>query len=173
MKDVTLSKALMWIFIAQILVLVGGLLPIVAIVGYVLNLVALYAAGKLDEGYKTAFILTIVNTVLSVVASFAGDGLGSIVSIASSVVNLCTLYYVVMTTVKQLEAAGHSDVAAKGVTVWKLNLICTIVAVVLSVLLLIPVIQVIAAVLAIVVGIVSLVAGILYLIFLYKSSKVL
>ena len=171
MKDMSISKALMWLFIAQILGILS-IIPIVgailAIIAFVLNLLALYGAGKLDGGYKTAFTLSIVGIVVAVIGAFAGDGVfGTILNIISTVISLGILYYVVMTTVKHL---GGSDVAAKGVTVWKLNLICTVASVVLTVLVLIaPVLSV----LAIIVAIVEIVASILYMIFLYKSSKAL
>ena len=171
MKDMSISKALNWLFIAQILCILD-IIPLVgailAIIGLVMNLMALNGAGKLDEGYKTAFILSIVGLVVSVVNAFAGGVFGTILDIVSSVISLGILYYVVMTTVKHL---GESDVAAKGISVWKLNLGCTVATVVLSVLSLI--IPLISAVLSVIVAIVGLVAGILYMIFLYKSSKAL
>lgn len=171
MKDMRISKALNWLFIAQILCilavipLVGGILAIVA---FVLNLLALNGAGKLDEGYKTAFMLSIVGIVVAIVGAFAGSGVfGSIVSIISTVVSLGILYYVIMTTNKHL---GNSDVAAKGLTVWKLNLICIAASVVLTLLaLIIPVL----AFLAVIVAIVEIVAGIMYIVYLYKASKAL
>ena len=172
MKDMSISKALNWLFIAEILSilgfipLLGGILVIIA---FVMNLLALHGAGKLDEGYKTAFTLSIVGIVVSIVAAFAGDGVfGTILDIISAVIALGILYYVVMTTVKHL---GDSDVAAQGLAVWKLNLICTVALVVLTLLALI--VPVIAGVLLIIVAIVEIVAGIMYIVFLYKSSKAL
>lgn len=173
MKDMTVSKALNWLFIAQILCLlvfipvVGAIL---AIIGAVTNFLALYGAGKLDNGYHTAFILTVVAIVVSVLSAFAGGIFGSLVEIVSTVVELGILYFVVTPTCGLLEAAGCPEIAAKGVTVWKINLICTIVSVVLGLLSFIPVL---ATVLGVVNGIVLIVAGILYLVFLYKSAKAL
>lgn len=172
MKDMSISKALMWLFISQILSILSGLLAVLGIVAFVLNLLALYGAGRKDQGYKTAFILSIVGIVVSIVGAIAGETvLGSIISIISIVINLGILYYVVITTNSCLEGSDAPDLAAKGNNVWKLNLICSIAAVVLTVLLLI--VPMLAAVLAIVVGIVEIVAAILYMIYLYKSSKAL
>jgi len=177
MKEGTVSQALKWLFIAEILMIVGAFIPLIGailiIVGFVMNLVALHKASKLDDGYHTAFVLSIAGIVVSIISTFAGGILDSILSILTTVISLGILYYVVMTTVKHLEAEGSDDVAARGVTVWKLNMICTVVSVILSVLALIPVIQILAALLAVIVTIVEVVAGILYLIFLYKSYNAL
>lgn len=173
MKDMTVSKALKWIFIAEILSLLA-FIPVVgailALVAFVLNLVALYGASKLDQGYHTAFVLTIVGIVLSVLAIFANGVFGSLVSIVSTVVSLGILYFVITTTCKHLESNGAAEVAQKGANVWKINLICTIAAVVLTLLAFVPVL---AVVLGVIIGIVQIVAGILYLIFLYKSYNAL
>lgn len=174
MNDMTVSKALKWIFIAQILCLlafipvVGAILSIIALV---LELVALYGASKLDQGYHTAFILTIVGIVLSVLSLFAGDGVfASLVSIVSDVVSLGILYFVITTTCKHLEEVGNAEVAKKGMNVWRINLVCTIACVVLILLAFVPVL---AVLLGVVVAIVQIVAYILYLIFLYKSYQAL
>lgn len=173
MKDMTVSKMLKWIFIAQILCLlsfiplVGGIL---AIIGLVLEVVALYGASKLDQGYHTAFILTIVNIVLSVLELFAVGVFASLVGIVSSVISLGILYFVITTTCKYLEVSGSPEVAQKGMNVWKINLICTIASVVLVLLAFVPVLSVL---LGIVIAIVQIVAYILYLIFLYKGYHAL
>lgn len=167
MKDMTVSKALKWVFIAAIL----NLFPIVSIVGFILNLVALYAAGKLEKGYNTAFMLSIAGIVVSVIAAFTGNGVfGSLVSIVSTIISLGVLYFIVSTTNGLLNAAGDSEIAAKGEKVWKINLICVVAAVVLSLLAFVPAL---AVILGIVIWIVKIVALILYLIYLYNSSKAL
>lgn len=174
MKDMTVSKALKWIFIAAILQIFSGLGVIGSILGiiaFVLNLVALYGAGKLEQGYNTAFVLSIVGIVLSVLSLINSVVLGTIVGIVSAVVELAILYFVINTTCNLLRANGSDDVAQKGDTVWKINLICTVAVVVL--LLLLAIVPLLAAFLTIVVAIVSIVGSILYLIFLYKSYNAL
>lgn len=173
MKDMTVSKALKWIFIAEILTILA-FIPVVgailALIGFILNLVALYGASKLDQGYHTAFVLTIVGIVVSVLNLFASGVFGSLVSIVSTVVSLGILYFVITTTCKHLEACGKDEIAKKGTKVWKINLICTIASVVLTLLAFVPVL---AVVLAIIIAIVNIVAAILYLVFLYKSYNAL
>lgn len=161
MKDMTVSKALKWMFIAQILTLLA-FIPLVgavlALIGFILNLVALYGASKLEHGYHTAFILSVVGIVVSILGLFASGVFGTIVSIVSTVVSLGIIYFVITTTCGLLEANGASEVAQKGQKVWKLNLICTIASVVLTLLSFVPAL---AGILAIVVAIVEIVAYIL------------
>lgn len=176
MKDMTVSKALNWLFIAEILAilafipLVGGFLLIAS---FVLNLLALYGASKLESGYHNAFILAIAGIVISLVSALTKNStiFSTLLSICSTVVSLGIIFFVVNTTGSLLQNAGASDIAATGRTVWTLNLICAAASVVLSLLaLLLPVI---AAVLAIIVGIIQIVAYVMYLVFLNKSSKAL
>ena len=174
MKDMTVSKALKWIFIAQILTILA-VIPVVgailAIIGFVMNLLALYGASKLEQGYHTAFILSIVGIVVSIISAFAKGFVGTLVGIVSTVVSLGIIYFVIMTTNGLLKGNGDGEIAQKGEKVWKLNLICTVVSVVLSVVALIA--PGLAAVLAVIVAIVEIVAYILYLVYLNKSYKAL
>lgn len=169
-------------FIAEILVIIGSLLAwipllgsVLSIVGGILCLVGLHTAGGDDEGYRSAFTLSIINIVLTVILVFvaAVPILGSLLSIVSSLISLAVIFYVCRTTSNLCSATGHEDVARKGNTVWTINLVCTIVSVVLSLLILIPIVNVLAAVAMLVVAIVELVGYILYLIFLYKGSAAL
>jgi len=175
MKDMTVSKALKWLFIAQILSILS-FIPIagaiLAIIGFVLNILALYGASKLQPGYHTAFVASIAGIVLSIIAAFAGDGIfGSIISILSTVISLAIIYFVIDTTNGLLRGYGEDEIAAKGDKVWKLNLICAIAAVVLTVVLII--VPLLGAVLGIIIGIVEIVAYVLYLIYLHKSYNAL
>ncbi len=175
MKDMTVSKALKWIFIAQILGLfawvpVVGL--ILAIVGFVMNLLALHGASKLEAGYHTAFILSVAGIVVSIIAIFANKGvLGSIVSIISTIISLGIIYYIINTTNGLLRSGGHEDIAVRGDKVWKINLYCTIAAVVLTIIAVIA--PVLGVILSVVVAIVEIVGYVLYLIYLNKSYNVL
>lgn len=164
MKDMTVSKALKWIFIAAILLMI----PIANIVGFILNLLALYGAGKIEKGYNTAFTLSVVGIVVSVLSAFSGNGVFAILlGIVSMIVSLGVLYFVITTTNGLLK---DGELVAKGEKMWMINLVCTIVSVVLTVLGFLPVL---ASLVSVMVLIVEIVATILYLIYLYKSSKAL
>lgn len=145
-----------------------------ALVFGVLSLVGLYGAGKDIEGCKTAFTLTIINMVLSIVSALVGTGfLGAIFSVAGYVLSFLVSYFVCTSVSEVMRQIGAVDVASKGELVWKINAVCYAVLIVIAILSRIPGVALIASVAAIGVTIASLVASIFYMIFLNKSSKAL
>lgn len=163
-----ICSVLLFIPIINILAAIG------ALVFGILSLVGLYTAGKDIAGCKTAFTITIINLVVSILGNIFKTGiLGSIVTIAGYVLSLLSVYYVCTSVAEVMNSINAGDVAQKGYTVWKINLVCYIVDIVIAVLALIPVLNVIAGVAAIIVAIVSLVASILYMVFLNQSYKAL
>lgn len=172
----TAGKGLMFLFIAQILVL-GSIIPFigifVALAALVLSLYAFYTLSSAGEQYKNAFTLTIIVLVISIVKIFAGDGfLSAILDIATSVINLIVVFYVCNGTADLLRGIDDGLVNRAGL-IWKMYMICTVVMIICEFLVLIPIINIIAGLTAIVILIVQFVASILYLIFLWSSQKVL
>lgn len=163
----TVGDGLMLVFVGQILSifsflpLLGGIL---AIIGTIVELVGLYKAGSQEDGYRTAFTLSIVIIVLSFVGLIV-----PFINLINSILSMVVLYIVCNTTADLLDHCDY-ETAQRGRTVWKICLGCTIVLVVCAVLLFIPLINVLAAIAAVVTAIVSLVGGILYLMFLYRAS---
>ncbi|MGN0166596.1 MAG: hypothetical protein ACI4AB_01015 [Acetatifactor sp.] len=149
---------------------VGG---IGAIVFTVISLVGLYSAGKDIEGCKQAFTLTIVNMVLSILGALLAKVavLAVLISLASDVVSFLIVYLVCTSVGAVLKANNYADVAGKGETVWKINLVCYAVSIVVTILAKIPLLSILAGIVSFIVGIAGLVAGILYMIFLYKSYQ--
>lgn len=164
-----ICTVLMLIPIVNIIAAIG------ALVFMIISLVGLNAAGQDIEGCKKAFMFTIVNLLVSVLSSFLGSiaVIGTILTIAQSILSLLVTYYVCTSVSEVMNTIGHADVAQQGNLVWKINLVCYAVDIVLTVLALIPVLNVLAGIAGYVIGIVSLVAGILYMIFLNKSYKAL
>lgn len=165
------------LFIAEILAIVAAVLALVPLVGAILAIVAqvlilvgLYQAGGDDEGYKTAFIITIVNLVVSVVSVFAGGVFASILSIVSTILNLAVVYFVVNTTGNLAHSMGKDELSTRGEKVWKLYLICAVASIVITLLSFIPAL---AAALGILLAIFQIIAYILYLIFLNKAAQAL
>lgn len=163
----TIGDGLMIVFIGKIigifsfLPLLGSLL---AIIGTIVQLVGLYKAGRAEDGYRTAFTLSIVIIVLSflgLVVPFVG--------IINTILSMAVLYIVCNTTANLLDHCDYVT-AQRGRTVWKLCLGCTIVIVVCTVLAFIPLINILAAIAALVTAIVAFVSSILYLMFLYRAS---
>ena len=173
MKNMSISEALMWLIIATILSKLSFLLAILGIAALLMNLLALFSAGRRDRGYMTAFFLSIISIVVVVVGAIFQkvEVISSLFNILTLAINLGVLYFVVKTTNGQLTEIGASEVVEKSYAVWKLNLICTVAAMVLTVLQMI--VPALARTLAIAVTIVEIVAAILYMIYLYKSSKAL
>ena len=171
-------KMMFWAEIAAIACVVLMVVPLVnilamiaALAASIISMVGLYKAGSDDEGYKTAFILTIVNLVLELLNGVEGF-FGGLISIASAVVGLAIVYYVCTTTARLLTAVGSAEVAEKS-NVWKLYMVCTVVEVACVLVSWVPVLNVLAAIAAVISAIVMLVAEVLYMIFLYKSYQAL
>lgn len=170
-------------FIAQvgaIICLVLAYIPIIniiaaigAIVFAVISMVGLYNAGKDIDGCMTAFYVTIISLVLRIVAiPFSGNSfLSTIFGIANSVCSFLAVFFVCTSVAAVLKEVGAADTAAKGESVWKINLGCYAASIIISILSVIPVLNVIAGIAAIVLAIVSIVAGVIYIIFLYKSYQ--
>lgn len=173
------------LFIAQIGAIACVILALIPVVGLVAGLAAwvfiilgilgLWQAGKDIEGCKTAFMLTIAGLVVVVLHTFLQTGiLGTILALADTLLDLAVIYFVCHSVGEVLTKNGSNDVAKLGNTVWLINLVCALVSVVVVILALIPVLgAVIAGIGSFLVAIASLVGGVLYIMFLYKSSKAL
>ena len=171
------AEGLKLVFYSQIVSIIGALLSVIPLVGVVLilvsgvmNLVGLNKAAADDTGYRTAFQLTIARIVINLISIFV---LTDLLSQVASLLSLAVIYFVCMTTARLLRGIEEHALADRGELVWKINLVCTVVNVVIYVLSFIPVLNVLAAIAAVVVLIVSLVGAILYLMFLNGSYKVL
>lgn len=168
-------------FYGQIVTIIGMFLawvPLIgaltALAGGVLYLVGLYKAGPDDEGYRTAFMVSIVSIVVNVVSSFVGEGfMATLTSIVSSVLSLAVIYFVCVTTSNLLHSVDQEALSDRGLTVWKINLVCTVVTVAVALLAYVPLLNILAAIAAVLILIVELVGYIMYLMFLNSSSKAL
>lgn len=163
------GKGLFLVFVGQILN-IFALIPIVgailSVVGLVLTLVGLHSAGQYHPGYKTAFTVSIVSLVISVINIFAVGLLG----IVTAILSLVIVYYICTATAELLSSKGDGMLAEKGLKIWKMYKNCTIVTVVCLILAFVPILGIIAAIVAFIAAIVLIVAGILYIIFLYKAQ---
>lgn len=129
--------------VLMIIPVINVLAAIALIVSLVLYMIGINEAGKDDENYKTAFTLIIVqlvisvlNSLISVLNSLIG---GVIFDLVNEALALAVLYFVCITTNKLLKNIGADGrITDRGVVVWKINVICTIVEVVCTLLALIP-----------------------------------
>lgn len=150
--------------------LIGGLL---AMAGVVMELYGLYRMSRAVDSYRTAFYCGLVSLVVSAFSVFVN---GTLVVIGNNLINLLLLYCVCTTTAGILEGLGGvaaNEEAHRGMQVWKINLVCTVVGIGCMLLAYIPVLNMLAALVSVIMLVVSLVGGILYLIFLYKSQAIL
>lgn len=174
------GRGLHLVFLGQIVSIVAVVLTIIPIVGAVAALVGLgmglyglYIASRAVDSYNTALYCTVGGIVLSLFSAFADS---AIVGIIGSLLNLAIIYCVCTVTAGILDGLGGAeahDAANRGMQVWKINLGCTIVSVICSALAIIPIINLLAGLAAVITAVVALVGGILYLIFLHRSSQVL
>ena len=174
------GEGLKKMFVAQIGAIICAVLMIIpvinifaaiaAIVFAVISLIGLYKTGQDIDGCKTAFMITIVNMVVSLLSGFIKIGAFAVIlSIAKSVLSLMVVYYVCNSVAGVMNQIGASDIASIGMNVWNINLVCCIVVIVVSFLAFVPALTVIAGLTAIVCTIASLIASIMYMVFLYKS----
>lgn len=172
----TAGQGLMLIFLGQIVTLFS-FIPVLggfaALAGLIISVIGFYTLSQVNEGYKNAFYLTIVNLVISVLKVIFRTGiLNTMFSLISSIIGLIIVYLVCTTTAELLKGEDDGLVDRAGL-IWKLYAICTCVSIVCSLLMYIPFINILAALFTFVIAIVQIVAAILYLIFLWKSQKVL
>ena len=169
------ADGLKLMFYGEIIALVGALLSVLGLIGLILCIVGpvvsaygLFQAASDDEGYRTAFYLTLGQVVINLIALFAKSGslFASLLSLVSTILGLAVVYYVCITTSNLLHAVDQEAQSARGRTVWMIYLVCAVVSVVVQVLALIPLVNLVAMLLAVVLAIVQLVGYILYMIFL-------
>ena len=154
MKNAALSRALKWLFIAQLLSIVA-LLPLVynlrSLLGAaagLLTLAALVRAAREESGYRAALVLCVANLVLGALSSvllrwfiyflirilgtWAVQIVGAfsaLLSIAGMVLGLLILRQVCLTTAGLVDDPG---LAARGIRAWRVNLICTVAVLLLA-----------------------------------------
>lgn len=145
-------------------------------VGMIIYLVGLYGLRNIQPEYRTAFQCWLVSFVLNLISSLAGEGslIASILDLATTVLNLVVLWLVLQATNRLMEEISRDDVIQRGRTVWTLNVISTVCAVVVA---LIPIKAAAGAALALTISLaalaVSVVAGFWYLGYLGRAATAL
>lgn len=145
-------------------------------VGMIIYLVGLYGLRNVQPEYRTAFQCWLVSLVLGLISGLAGEGslIASILDLATTVLNLVVLWLVLTATNRLMEEISRDDVIQWGRTVWILNLISTVCAVVVA---LIPIEVATGAALALTISLaalaVSVVADFWYLGYLGQAATAL
>lgn len=154
MKNAALSRALKWLFIAQLLSIVA-LLPLVYNLRYLLGaaaglltLAALVRAAREASGYRAALVLCVANLVLGALSSVLlrwfiyflirmlgtwavqiVGALSALLSMAGMVLGLLILRQVCLTTTGLVD---DPNLATRGIWVWRVNLVCTVAVLLLT-----------------------------------------
>ena len=184
LKTVYQARLVGLISIVLVIVPIVQIFAIAAIlVAAFLSLVGLAQCRKDDKGYRTAFNLVIIglvtNLAASLVSAFAGtEGVAgicsNILSIATDVLSLASLYFVCITTNRLLKAAAE-NLIDRGIVVWKLNVVCTVILLVCYLLRMIPgnIAAIIAGYLAIFAVIAQIIGTVLYILYLRNAYRAL
>lgn len=186
LKTVYQARLVGLISIVLVIVPIVQVLAVAAmlIAGF-LALVGLAQCRKDDNGYCTAFNMVIAglvtNLATSLVSAYAGaEGFagicGNILSIATDVLSLASLYFVCITTNHLLkETAAAENLIDRGIVVWKLNVVCTVILLVCYLLRMIPgnIAVIIAGYLAIFAVIAQIIGTVLYILYLRNAYRAL
>lgn len=186
LKTVYQARLVGLISIVLVIVPIVQVLAVAAmlIAGF-LALVGLAQCRKDDNGYRTAFNMVIAGLVTNLAASlvsayaraegFAGI-CSNILSIATDVLSLASLYFVCITTNRLLkETAAAKNLIDRGIVVWKLNVVCTVILLVCYLLRMIPgnIAAIIAGYLAIFAVIAQIIGTVLYILYLRNAYRAL
>ena len=184
----TLYQARLVGLISIVLVIV----PIVQVLAVAAMLVAAFLAlvglaqcRKDDKGYRIAFNMIIAslvtNLATNLVSAYAGtEGFagicGNILSIATDVLSLASLYFVCITTNRLLkEVAAAEKLIDRGIVVWKLNVVWAIILLVCYLLQMIPgnITAIITGYLEIFALIAQIVGSVLYILYMHSTYRAL
>ncbi|MEG1292302.1 MAG: hypothetical protein RSD28_08405 [Lachnospiraceae bacterium] len=182
MENGTASGGMMAVGVISALVTVGSV--IFVLVAGVIEIVALFKLSPIHAGYKFALIWVIVSLVASLIVSIPTlfengatlpwyQTFSKVWEIAPPIFGLLKVYFVLGATAAILTDKGDMTVAAKGVAVRKIYIICTIVIVVAELGAFVPALVGFASFVTIVTSVVQLVALFKYIGFLGDAVKVL
>ena len=185
LKTVYQARLVGLISIVLVIVPIVQVLAVAAmlIAGF-LALVGLAQCRKDDKGYRTAFNLVIIglvtNLAASLVSAYAGtEGIagicGNILSMADDILSLASLYFVCITTNRLLKETAAENLIDRGIVVWKLNVVCTVILLVCYLLRMIPgnIAVIIAGYLAIFAVIAQIIGTVLYILYLRNAYRAL
>lgn len=158
----------------------GLVLPIV---GYIMNLVGLHQAGKDEDGFRTAFIVSIFALIIAVIAGiFTGFNIATGVAdnIATVIQRICEIIVFVMVVggVASLAARlGKENMIGNAKTVLTIFIVCWVINILASLVDLIfgvnDTTATITGIASIVVAVFSIIGYVVYLVFLGKAKNML
>lgn len=146
-----------------------------ALVFMVMSMIGLHQTGNDIEGCRTAFTLTIVNIIISVVGAFFHSGIMHIiVVIAGYLISVMVTYLVCKSVGEVMNRIGAMEAARKGETAWKINAVCYVLLTVIAVAQSLPVFGFLTSLIgSLIVLVLSVIASVFYMLFLGQSSHAL
>lgn len=139
----------------------------------IVSWVGIYKVSASLEDAKPAFVLAIINTVVSFIQkNISGLSFTYIIlGIAGTVLAASVIYYIVKVTSSELAKNGNSDMERKGNVIWILCLVVSGVTALVYLLIMLRLVGAYAKLFTMLASIVGLVMEILYLIYLYSAGK--
>lgn len=151
-----------------VLSIIGALATLVFAIIY---LIGLNTAGKDIDGCKTAFIITIINIIVSVVGLITGQK--GFTDLLGYIFNILVVYNVCTSVATILRTEGKEYLAEKGQTAWIMFLVADLIEIVCYLLAFVRSLYALAFILILVSLIVLIVSSIIYIGFLKNSSEAL
>lgn len=151
---------------------------IIAIVGAIINIVGLVQAGKDEKFFKYALYAMIIFFIVSLIVNMAlsTSGYKDYVSSGSKIINLVVNVLVIQGVINLANAKQDEKVASKGLLVFKLIIVVTVLEIIASIIAAATQ-NTVAAAIVLVIAIVALILGIvryfIYLSMLSNAKKML
>lgn len=158
--------------LVMLIPIVGTILGGIGVIVFgILNLIALYGAGKTVEGCKMAFIFSIANLVIGLLTRV--PVLGKVLALVGIVLGFLVVQNVCSALSEVMKDLGSNGTAEDGDKVVKIYLVCSAASLVITILSWIKIFSGIAVVLNIVLAVVEVVAIFMFVSFLKKCSDAL
>lgn len=161
--------------VVMIIPVIGILAAIAALVFMVMSMIGLNQAGKDIDGCRTAFGLTIVNIILSVIGALFESGvMHVIIQIAGYVVSFMVTYLVCTSVGDVMNRIGDVEAAHSGEIAWKINAVCSVLLVLIVIVMMLPVFGIFAGMTGALIALIpSLLSEVFYMLFLGTSNHAL
>lgn len=151
------------------------LAAIAALVFLILSMIGLNQAGRDIDGCRSAFGLTIVNLIVSVIGGLFQSGfMHVIIQVAGYVISFMVTYLVCTSVGDVMSRNGDADAAHSGEIAWKINAVCYVVMILVVFAMMFPVFGIATSIAgALFVLIPSVISAVFYMLFLGKCNHAL
>ncbi|HCA04852.1 MAG TPA: hypothetical protein DEO32_03020 [Ruminococcaceae bacterium] len=150
---------------------------VLAIIGFIFQILGINAASKDEPSFKTALYLIIAGIIVAVVGAFFNNQIvKTVFTAASDIISLFITITIINGVCKLAERVGNTDVQQKGVNILKLIIamyVIIIIARIISAIFTGTGGAAVAGVFIVIAGVISIVQYVLYLMFLKKGRDML